>query len=163
MRASRQAKCVPWWQPTPFTPPCRARLQGLPFQARLLPAPAGTTTNLSFLAFWIQFALSLVSAGILLFSVAFVPRVCACTLHAGRFLEAFQGCQQRCGIEAVHPAPPSLALPSCRRCMGGVCLDQMHTRCLISGPSNSRTLTHSHPAAPCARSCSKSPATRCRA
>ena len=36
---------------------------------------AVTTKNLSFIAFWLQFALSVVSAGILLFSVAFVPRV----------------------------------------------------------------------------------------
>jgi hypothetical protein len=37
--------------------------------------PAGTTKNLSFFAFWIQFALSIVAGGILFFSVAFVPRV----------------------------------------------------------------------------------------
>ncbi|KAJ9517374.1 hypothetical protein QJQ45_016739 [Haematococcus lacustris] len=35
---------------------------------------AGTTKTLSFLGFWAQFALSIVSAGILLFSVGFVPR-----------------------------------------------------------------------------------------
>lgn len=45
----------------------------------MLHARAGTVRNLSFLAFWLQFALSLVSAGILLFSVAFVPRVRAST------------------------------------------------------------------------------------
>lgn len=39
-----------------------------------LRASAGTTRNLSFLAFWIQFALSIVSAGVLLFSSAFVPK-----------------------------------------------------------------------------------------
>lgn len=39
-----------------------------------LRASAGTTRTLSFLGFWLQFALSVVSAGILLFSVAFVPK-----------------------------------------------------------------------------------------
>jgi hypothetical protein len=38
---------------------------------------AGTTKGLSFLGFWVQFALSVVSAGVLLFSVAFVPKVLA--------------------------------------------------------------------------------------
>lgn len=40
----------------------------------LLKKSSVTTKNLSFVAFWLQFALSVVSAGILLFSVAFVPK-----------------------------------------------------------------------------------------
>ncbi|KAF5826007.1 hypothetical protein DUNSADRAFT_5376 [Dunaliella salina] len=40
----------------------------------LLQKSSVMTKNLSFVAFWLQFALSVVSAGILLFSVAFVPR-----------------------------------------------------------------------------------------
>jgi len=42
-------------------------------EQELLQQSAGTTRTLSFLAFWVQFALSVVSAGVLLFSAAFVP------------------------------------------------------------------------------------------
>lgn len=47
-------------------------------ELEMLRASAPAQKNLGFIAFWVQFALSIVSAGILIFSVAFVPKVGPC-------------------------------------------------------------------------------------
>eukprot|EP00197_Chlamydomonas_leiostraca_P001982 CAMPEP_0202856918 /NCGR_PEP_ID=MMETSP1391-20130828/38_1 /ASSEMBLY_ACC=CAM_ASM_000867 /TAXON_ID=1034604 /ORGANISM="Chlamydomonas leiostraca, Strain SAG 11-49" /LENGTH=276 /DNA_ID=CAMNT_0049535635 /DNA_START=65 /DNA_END=895 /DNA_ORIENTATION=+ len=52
----------------------------------MLREASGATKSLSFVGFWVQFALSVVSAGILVFSVAFVPKTPGSGIDVSKYL-----------------------------------------------------------------------------